>query len=282
MGKISSAFRVLKDMEKKGCSKSLQTYNSLILGFGSKSQNFEVYGLMDEMKERGIAPNIGEFRAAQEVFDIALSISGHKEVLYSLMFNELLAEGEVLEAKELFEAALDRCLDVGNFLYKDLIDRLCKDELLDSANDILKKMLYKGYGFDPASFMPVIEGLGKGGNKHEADELAEWMLEMAYEGKIPNKVCRHVGVSESAEKEQVQRGQLEGHSAQIIVRSVLSTIKSAWPETISSPIPKALLDDSSGVALKTLNRVQKGWGQGSIPGHQPQKDDLLNIWDITG
>ncbi|MFQ6651952.1 hypothetical protein Gotur_024057 [Gossypium turneri] len=45
-------------MEKKGCNKSVQTYNSLILGLGSKNQIFEIYGLVDEMRERGIIPNV--------------------------------------------------------------------------------------------------------------------------------------------------------------------------------------------------------------------------------
>lgn len=57
-GKLSSAFRVLKDMEIRGCNKSLQTYNSLILGLGSKNQIFEIYGLMYEMRERGVSPNV--------------------------------------------------------------------------------------------------------------------------------------------------------------------------------------------------------------------------------
>lgn len=51
-------------------------------------------------------------------------------------------------------------------------------------------MMNKGYGFDSASFLPVIDGLGKKGNKHEADELAERMMEMASEGRIANKVYR--------------------------------------------------------------------------------------------
>lgn len=35
-------------------------------------------------------------------------------------------------------------------------------------------------------------------------------------------------------------------------------------------------DDGSGIALKVLKRVQKGWGQGSIFSLQPQKDDFLD------
>ncbi|MFQ6636794.1 hypothetical protein Gotur_013833, partial [Gossypium turneri] len=146
-GKISSSFRVLKDMEKKGCNKSIQTYNSLILGLGSKNQIFEIYGLVDEMRERGITPNVciynniiqslckngktqdttsilddmlqmvinpnistfrmlieafykaSDFGVAKELFEIGLSTCGHKEAFYSLMFNELLSGGLLLEPK---------------------------------------------------------------------------------------------------------------------------------------------------------------------------------------
>ncbi|KAI8021355.1 Pentatricopeptide repeat-containing protein [Camellia lanceoleosa] len=299
-GKISSAFRVLKDMEKKGCNKSLQTYNSLILGLGSKNQIFEMYGLMDEMKEKGVSPNVctynnmisclceigriedatsllnemlqrgispnissfgflikasskaGEFGVAREVFDIARSICGHKEALYSLMFNELLAGGDVLGAKALLEAALDRYFDIGSFLYKDLIDSLCKDENLEGASDILKKMIYNGYGFDPASFMPVIDGLGERGNKREAAELAEKMLEMASEGKVANKVYRN--------ERELNRGKPKKYGG------------NDWQTVLHR-------DEGSGIAVKTLKRVQKGWGQGSISSLHPQKNDFFGSWD---
>ena len=53
---LSSTF--YKDMEKRGCNKSLQTYNSLILGLGSMNQISEIYGLPDDMKEKGITLNV--------------------------------------------------------------------------------------------------------------------------------------------------------------------------------------------------------------------------------
>lgn len=37
-------------------------------------------------------------------------------------------------------------------------------------------------------------------------------------------------------------------------------------------------DDGSGIALKTLKRVQKGWGQGSIPSLQTEKTEFLDYW----
>ncbi|KAK9944384.1 hypothetical protein M0R45_009955 [Rubus argutus] len=88
-------------------------------------------------------------------------------------------------------------------------------------------MMNKGYRFDSASFLPVIDGLGKRGNKHEADELAEKMMEMASEGRIANKI--------------------------IVNR-----------------------DDGSGIVLKTLKRVQKGWGRANLTSLQSQKDEYLD------
>nr|GME18876.1 pentatricopeptide repeat-containing protein At2g17140 [Ipomoea batatas]GME18880.1 pentatricopeptide repeat-containing protein At2g17140 [Ipomoea batatas] len=49
---------------------------------------------------------------------------------------------------------------------------------LESARDVLKRMMGSGYGFDPASFMQVIDGLPRMGNKREFDELADHMIEM--------------------------------------------------------------------------------------------------------
>lgn len=100
------------------------------------------------------------------------------------MFNEMLAGGEILEAKKLFEAAIERCFRLDSFPCKDLIDRLSKDDGLEEAFDILNKMVCNGYGFDPASFMPVIDALTKRGRKHEADELVERMLNMAAVDKV--------------------------------------------------------------------------------------------------
>lgn len=223
--------------------------------------------LLDEMLQKGISPNISSFRllikafckasdfgVVKEVFEIALSICGHKEALYSLMFNELLIGGEVSDAKELFDAALDRCFDLGNFQYNELIEKLCKDEMLENASDILHKMIDKGYRFDPASFMPVIDGLGKRGKKHDADELAERMMDMASEGMVENKITRN----ESAFNRQ-KRNKFSGSDWQTIIHR----------------------DDGSGLALKALKRVQKGWGQGSISSLQPQKNDFLDYWEGT-
>lgn len=38
-------------------------------------------------------------------------------------------------------------------------------------------------------------------------------------------------------------------------------------------------NDGSGIAQKTLKRVLKGWGQGSIATSQPQKFSTRDHWD---
>lgn len=302
-GKISSAFRVLKDMEKKGCHKSLETYNSLILGLGIKNQIFEIHGLMDEMKEKGISPNIctyntaiqylceGEkvedatnlldemmqkniapnvfsfkylieafckvpdFDMAQEVFETAVSICGQKEGLYSLMFNELLAAGQLLKATELLEAVLDRGFELGTFLYKDLVESLCKKDELEVASGILHKMIDRGYGFDPAALMPVIDGLGKMGNKKEANSFADKMMEMASVGEVANKVDPN-----ARDIHQKKHNKNGGNNWQNILHR----------------------DDGSGIALRSLSRVKKGWGQGDISSFQPPRVDYLDYWEDDG
>ncbi|KAG5066485.1 hypothetical protein JHK86_010216 [Glycine max] len=50
-------------------------------------------------------------------------------------------------------------------------------------------------------------------------------------------------------------------------------------------LPKAACkfkDAGSGIALKTLKRVQKAWGQESISSLQPQQNDFLDYYDGSG
>ncbi|KAF6157817.1 hypothetical protein GIB67_038285, partial [Kingdonia uniflora] len=226
-GKISSALRVLRDMENRGCNPTTCSYNLLIRGLGARGHTDEIYSLMNEMKEKGISPDIFtynyligslcevgrmkdatslldamvqncvyptvssfclliraffkscDFEASKETFEIALSICGHKKRLYRLMLNELLVRGKVSEANELFLVIMDRGFDVRGYTYKNLIEGLCKDEMLDEACKLLRQMLGKTHGFDPSSFISVIDALGKSGNQHEANEFSESMMEMA-------------------------------------------------------------------------------------------------------
>ncbi|KAI3947792.1 hypothetical protein MKX01_034457 [Papaver californicum] len=286
-GKISSAFRVLRDMEKKGCKPCTQTYNSLISGLSSEQKTDAIYNLMKEMEMKGISPdvftynnlisslceggkatdatsvldkmlknhvfpNVSSFkllisalcktryyREAQEVFDIGLSICGHKEALYGLIVNELLAGRELSEAKGILESAIDRGFDVEVFSYRDLIKEFCKEDKFEEAREILDKLIDKGCDFDPASFIPVIDGLGKEGNKHEAGELAKTMMGMDSEGRKERKLYQK-GFSEK--KLNLKKLNKDGYG------------ENQWHTVLHR-------DDGSGLAVRVLKQVQKGWGQ---------------------
>ncbi|KAI3795625.1 hypothetical protein L1987_38281 [Smallanthus sonchifolius] len=243
-------YGLMNEMRESGISPNVSTYNNMIRCLCESGQTDDATKLLDEMLNKGVSPNIstfkllikplcqiGEFRPAQEVFNISLSIFGHKETLYSFMFNELAAGDELLEAKDIFMSALDRCFDIANFSYGDFINRLCKAEMVECATEVLKKMIKKRYTFEPASFMPVIDGLRITGNKHEADEFAELMLEMGSEIKVTNQVNRNTKMFNR--------------------RKVVNNNENKWQNVLHR-------DDGSGATLKILNKIQKGWSHERI------------------
>ncbi|WOK92819.1 pentatricopeptide repeat-containing protein [Canna indica] len=307
--KISSAFKVLRDMEKKGCRPSTRTYNLLIWGLGKKNQIDEILELMKEMKQKeipkdtisynnlinvlcdremvnkaaslleemlqnAIFPNVAsfsmlikafckssDFSAARVMFHEALTACGEKEVLYSLMCNQYCMYGKVLEAKEILQVAIEKGFSLEYFPCKNLIEGLCKDRI-DDGNNLLNAMVMKGYLFDPATFMPVIDALGKRGSKREADRLSEMMMDMA---------AHHYGSKVSFS------GPIQGGSYSI-------SQKQKQEQSVGSEDWRNLLhrDDGSGIAVKVLKRVQRGWGQGSIPAPRLHDIDLMDDWEYAG
>jgi pentatricopeptide repeat protein len=144
---------------------------------------------------------------------------------------------------------------LGTFLYKDLVESLCKKDELEVASGILHKMIDRGYGFDPAALMPVIDGLGKMGNKKEANSFADKMMEMASVGEVANKVDPN-----ARDIHQKKHNKNGGNNWQNILHR----------------------DDGSGIALRSLSRVKKGWGQGDISSFQPPRVDYLDYWEDDG
>ncbi|KAG9459892.1 hypothetical protein H6P81_004400 [Aristolochia fimbriata] len=316
-GKLSSALHVLRDMEKN-CNPSSKSYNFLIQGLASKNQIDKMNNLLTEMQEKkivpdvfiynslinclcdggkvgeaatllqemlqkGIIPNIssfsllikgfceeGDFESAQEIFEISLTILGQKKPLYRVVFNELVSKGEFSKATELLDMAMERAVGVEGFLYKHLIEELCKKFQLEEAIGILNKMISKGYTFDPATFMPVIDGLANSGKKYDSDKLSGIMIDMAARrDKLKWKYSYPPGLRPTGKGTQTES----------------CSEKEATRRKRKTRVPEhdwqAILhrDDGSGMAMRVLKRVQKGWGQGSIPSLKPKKNDLLDEWD---
>ena len=152
-----------------------------------------------------------DFDAAQAIFHGALTTCGQKEVLYSLMCNEFSMNGKLLEAKELLQIAFERGFSIERFPCKHLVEELCKEQRVDDAQSLLTSMINKGYLFDPAAFLPVIDALSKKGNKHEADKLSEQMMDMATyheKSKFVNSYTQHgeMGPRHIKSKQDSSRG----------------------------------------------------------------------------
>nr|UPT49442.1 pentatricopeptide repeat protein AaPPR488 [Agave angustifolia]UPT49615.1 pentatricopeptide repeat protein AaPPR965 [Agave angustifolia] len=248
---------MMKEMQVKGASPDVITYNNLIYCLCEKGMMKQAASLLDEMMQSGVVPNITsyrlliealckarEFDAVQTTFQVALTTCGEKEVLYRLMCNELCTYGKVFEAKEILQIALEKGFSVENFTYQYLIEQLCKGGKVDDAHNLLLSMINKGYQFDPATFMPLIDALVNMGDKHEANKLSEQMMNMA-----AHQDKSFEGFSYPHPNEMK-------HESNKLKQD--SSLGNDWRSLLHR-------DDGSGIALKVLKRVQKGWGQGSIP-----------------
>ncbi|XP_068668764.1 pentatricopeptide repeat-containing protein At2g17140 isoform X2 [Aristolochia californica] len=269
-GKLDKAIEIVDEMWIHG---------SAALGGGTVR---EASTLLQEMLQKGIIPNVssfsllikgfckdGDFGSAQEIFDLSLTILGQKKSLYRLMFNELVSMGGLLKAKELLDMAMERMVGIEGFLYNFFIEELCKKDQLEEAIKILNKMISKGYIFDPATFMPVIDGLAKSGKKHDSDKLSGIMIDMAtrrdklkWKYSYPHKLrqLENGTERESYSEKEVRHRKPKEHVSEHDWQAILHR------------------DDGSGIAMRVLKRVQKGWGQGSIPSLKPQKNEWLDEW----
>ncbi|OEL35605.1 Pentatricopeptide repeat-containing protein [Dichanthelium oligosanthes] len=268
--KSDDIVKLMSEMKEKGICPNVMTYNSLIRSFCERGMVNKAMPLLDEMLQNEIVPNvtsfhllikafckIADFPSAQMVFDAALRTCGQKEVLYCLMGTEVSTYGRWIEAKDILETALEMRISIQSFPYKQIIAGLCDVGEVDHAHSLVKLLIAKGYTFDPAAFMPVIDALSNKGKKHDADALSEKMMEMADcnddlatdSGKINPGSWKH---------EHAKNGE------------------SDW---------RALLhrDDSARTIMKITKRVRTGWGQrGNVYEHKQQQNDDFYVLENTG
>ncbi|KAF7083282.1 hypothetical protein CFC21_087091, partial [Triticum aestivum] len=261
---------LMSEMKEKGISSNVMTYNSLIKSFCEQGMVNKAMPLLDEMLQNEIVPNvtsfgllikafckIADFSAAQRVFDVALSTCGQKEVLYCLMCAELSTYARWIEAKNILETALEMRISIQSFPYKQIIVGLCDVREADQAHSLLKLFIAKGYSFDPATFMPVIDVLSETGKKQDADILSEKMMEMA-DGNVGHATVSGVVTTGSRKHEHGKYAESDWHS--LLHR-----------------------DDSAHTVMKITNRVRTGWGQrGNIYEHKRQQDDDIYVLENSG
>jgi pentatricopeptide repeat protein len=198
--KSDEIIKLMSEMKDKGIPPNVMTYNSLIKSFCERGMVNKAMPLLDEMLQNEIVPNItsfdllikgfckmANFSSAQMVFDAALRTCGQKERLFCLMCTEVSTYGRWIEAKNILETALEMRISIQSFPYKRIIAGLCEAGEVDHAHSLLKKLIAKGYTFDPAAFMAVIDALSNKGKQQDADMLSEKMMEMAeFNDDLPN------------------------------------------------------------------------------------------------
>lgn len=118
-------------------------------------------------------------------------------------------------------------------------------------------LMVKGYSFDPAAFMPVIDALSERGKKQHVDMLSQKMMEMA---ERDNGLAAPSG-------EFKPRSQKHGQDKHA---------ESDWHALLHR-------DDSARTVMKITKRVKTGWGQrGNVYENKQQQNDDIYVLENTG
>ncbi|KAF3784227.1 Pentatricopeptide repeat-containing protein [Nymphaea thermarum] len=275
-GKVMEIRSLINNMKNGKLLPDAFSYNCLIKSLCEGGKVMEAASVLDEMLGRGIIPNImsfkillkafcdiQDFEAAEKVSELAHNFCYQKKVLHQLMFEKFCAAGRFVNAQNLLEMLMRSGCTLEGFSYTSLIKGLCEAKKLNDTQLTLKKLVDRGYVFDPAAFMPLIDALGKEGNKQEADKLGETMMDMA---------ARYEDLSENI-----------GTAVRPVRSNILQNTRGKENKLSTSDWQSLLHRDDGGlIVLKLLKRVRKGWGQGTITSFLAEKNDNLDNWLDVG
>ncbi|KAG5088147.1 hypothetical protein JHK86_000759 [Glycine max] len=124
----------------------------------------DAIGLMDLMMRNGVYPDT---------------------IAYSTLLHGYCSRGKIFEAKSVLHEMIRNGCQPNTCTCNTLLQEM--DERFADANSLLYKLIDKGYGFDHASFMPMIDGLSKRGNKRQVDELAKRMMKLELEDRLVDR-----------------------------------------------------------------------------------------------
>ncbi|XP_028547913.1 pentatricopeptide repeat-containing protein At2g17140-like [Dendrobium catenatum] len=174
LGKISSAFKVLRDMEKKGCQPSARTYNLLIWGLGRKNQISEMHDLIDEMCDKGVSLDAMTYNNLIQAFCEGGMISKAASILnemmkggilpklasFSLLIKAFCKVGEFDAAQGAFLIGLAICGEK-EVLYSLFCHELCRYGKVLEAKELFQISFEKGFVVENFSYKYLIEELCK-------------------------------------------------------------------------------------------------------------------------
>nr|GMC86702.1 pentatricopeptide repeat-containing protein At3g61520, mitochondrial-like [Ipomoea batatas] len=188
-GRCDIAWDLLHHMIRSGCQVKTGSCNALLAALGREHDFQKMNMLTNEMKEKGIAPNV---------------------VTFGILINHLCKLHRVDEALQVFEkmrgASEGISIEPDTVIYNTLIDGLCKVGRQEEGVGLMEKMrLEKGCTPNTVTFNCLIDGFCKAG---EIERSIKLFYQMTEDGIVPNIItfntlldgmCKHGRVGSAME-----------------------------------------------------------------------------------
>ncbi|KAL3651208.1 hypothetical protein CASFOL_004210 [Castilleja foliolosa] len=149
-GNVAMAIEMLRVMEKERscCKPNTRVYNIVIDGLCKDRMIDSAFKLFDEMSEKGISRNVVTYNA---LICGLCNLSRWSEV--KMLMEEMIGSYKIYP-------------DV--FTYNSLVDALCKEGLVDEAEDVIQIMKQQNVAPDVISYSALIDGYCLQGRMDEA------------------------------------------------------------------------------------------------------------------
>ncbi|KAL8486577.1 hypothetical protein ACS0TY_023312 [Phlomoides rotata] len=200
-GKSEYAWTVLREAMNLGSDVEIASCNSLLTSLGQNKDVARMNLLMDEMKEKGIKPNIVtygimikqlcRFRRLDEALEVLEKMRdgelGVKPdvIIYNTIINGLCRVGRQEEGFKLMEKMrLESNCRPNTVTYNCLIDGFCKMGEIEKGHELFDQMSREGVELNVVSLNALLDGMCKNGRVSSAMDLFGSMREKGLQGNI--------------------------------------------------------------------------------------------------
>ncbi|KAL5752273.1 hypothetical protein ACOSP7_022457 [Xanthoceras sorbifolium] len=196
-GRMEDGFKILELMEdSKECSKGrISPYNSVLYGLYRENQWDEALEFLTKMEKlfpRAVERSLrilgfceeGNIENAKKVFDQMKDEGGVVSVIvYDCLIHRFCQEKHIREAFELMNEMIDRGYFPVASTFNGLIGGFCRQGKVGSALMLMEDVVGRGCQPDTRSYSPIIDGLCRKGDFQNALKL---LLQMAEKGAVPD------------------------------------------------------------------------------------------------
>ncbi|THG15333.1 hypothetical protein TEA_005310 [Camellia sinensis var. sinensis] len=167
IGDYGSVWKLFRDMVHKGPCPVNYTFNVIILG----GQTSDGLALLHLMVGSGCNPSI---------------------VTFSTVINTMCKEGNVVEARKLFDGIQEIGVFPNTIMYNTLIDGYVKARDIGQANMLYEEMRNKGVAADVVTFNILVAGHYKYGREEDVDRL---IRDLSMSGLLPDCSLSDISVA---------------------------------------------------------------------------------------